>query len=309
MSKLIGILVSAVVVLLLCGVGVYFYLQPTNIHIEPMPPKPEPMVEITPKWVEYPPVRQVTNREGKLNDLESHLPKGHPYGDNDRVTNAHEDTHGINSYIRMKYANQGKINAFYCFDNKAVVLPEPNTTLSEIAKVVPRSMRGLMYKNYVINMQSKKVAMMKPDPKLGVCKTLCSKMLRGGGWNNEPLYLIDEFSAYTNGSETGIDLAANGKWKWGRRAETVQFMMEFNNLSLCLVYKVDSKDADFKSFMQWQITRAVKLCEESKKYPDFTSGSNDEPLKTLQTASDAAELRSYIKKYFGEKWTLSVLGF
>jgi hypothetical protein len=288
------------------GLGIYLYLTPNNIHVDP---KPEPViVDIAPKWLEYPSVRNVTNYDSSLlNDLESHLPKGHPYDESDRVTCAHECSHGINSYVRQKYSSQGKINAFYCFEDKAIVFSEPNTTLSEIAKVVPQSLRGLMYKNYVINMQSKKLGL-SPDPKNGVCKTLCSKILRGG-WNNEPLYLMDEWVSYTNGTEVGLNLVANGKWKDGQRWDTVQFMMEFNNIALCLAYKVKSNDNNFKAFMQWQLERTIKLMHEAEKYPNFNSENISKPWQTLRTANDCDDLRKFTREYFGNEWTLSILKF
>lgn len=248
---------------------------------------------LEPDWTQYPPVKAVQSDLGTvLGDIESHLPKGHPYKESDRVTWAHEGTHGINGYMRQKFSNQGKINCFYCLQDRAVVLQEPKTTLSNIARYVPPSLRGMMYKNYLIGMQ--------------------------GSWNNEPLYVFDEWDAYTNGTAAGLDLAEKGLWRGGQRADTVQFMVEFNVLALCLAYAVVDADnpgseyddaSNFKSLMRWQIRRNMELLEKSKHFQQFNNGAADAYLEKLKTASDATQLRAFAQKYFGESWTKMVYGF
>jgi hypothetical protein len=76
---------------------------------------------LEPEWIKYNAVRNINNYDSTLlNDLQSHLPAGHPYGDNDRVTSGHECTHGIHSYVRLKYP--GRANALYFLNDRAVIL-------------------------------------------------------------------------------------------------------------------------------------------------------------------------------------------
>ncbi|GAG30156.1 unnamed protein product, partial [marine sediment metagenome] len=52
---------------------------------------------------------------GFLGDVDCQLPAGHIYADTDKVTHAHETTHGVNA-IRLR--NQQKSpNGYYLFDS------------------------------------------------------------------------------------------------------------------------------------------------------------------------------------------------
>ncbi len=46
------------------------------------------------------PQREVSNYTPTLNDIESHLPSKHIYRDADKVTHAHESTHGVSRPCR-----------------------------------------------------------------------------------------------------------------------------------------------------------------------------------------------------------------
>ena len=89
------------------------------------------------EWVEVRPVRN-SGYSGLLGELEDRMPPGRAaiYRDRDRVTWAHEMTHGLNSEIRNRHAGTGKCNAFYCFGGRAMLLPEPRgLTLSDVPGV------------------------------------------------------------------------------------------------------------------------------------------------------------------------------
>lgn len=243
---------------------------------------------LEPEWVKYNVVRNANNYDSiLLNDLQSHLPAGHPYG-----TSGHECTHGIHSYIRLKYAGQGRINALYFLNDRAVILIEPNTTLSNVAKQVPVSLRGDIYNLYLIQSQSY--------------------------WNNSPLYLFDEFAAYINGSLVGLDLAKNGNWHGGKRSDTVQYMLESSVYCLVLtsvvvnisnVQKEYDDTSNFKALMRWQLRRAMQIYKESKNYNNFSSPIHEQYLRKLRTNPDAENLRTFARNYFGDNWTKSFLEF
>lgn len=132
-----------------------------------------------------------------LSDIESRMPSNHRYRfPDDLVTWAHETTHGLNSRIRNTNRINGiKTNAFYVMDGKGLIFEEPTDfRLSDVAPIIPANLRGGIYKLYMIDQQKY--------------------------WNNEPLYMWDEWTAYTNGTLTRTDL------KIEDRSETVTYMWE-----------------------------------------------------------------------------------
>lgn len=110
-----------------------------------------------------------------LDDLERHLPARHPYRSTDKMHYAHEATHGVNAGIRNSHGPRD--NAAYLLGDRAWVMPEPSTTLSAVAGAVPRSLRGGGYNLYLQRQQRY--------------------------WNDQPLYILDEWSAYRNGTLMG----------------------------------------------------------------------------------------------------------
>jgi hypothetical protein len=121
-----------------------------------------------------PPKRDLTVTS-LLDDLECHLPAGHWYVSRDKINYAHEGTHGVNAEIRNAVGRPN--NAAYLLGDRAWVMAEPETTLSVVARRVPASLRGGGYKLYLIKQRRY--------------------------WNNQPLYLLDEWSAYRNGTLMG----------------------------------------------------------------------------------------------------------
>jgi len=270
-----------------------------------MPPKTEPKPEqppqkIEPEWKEYPPVRSVTNLGKILSDIDSHMPAGHIYKDNDKITWAHETTHGINSNIRQKFSqgyygsfkniygepawklidgkhavfHNGQVNGFYCLDNKAAVIFEPHTTISATAALVPKSLRGPVYSLYLVQQAS--------------------------SWNNTPLYIFDEWVAYTNGSACRLDLGIQ------ERSETVSQMLEFDVYATALAMSVRKSDPNyddkqFKAFLMWNIERSFQLHKGEERAASY--------LTALRTGTDAEELRKFARDYYGSEWTKRIMGF
>lgn len=132
--------------------------------------------------VEVPPIRQ-SGYSGVLGELEDRMPAGHQYRASHPGTWAHETTHGLNSRIRNSRGGTGQVNAAYLYGGHALVLPEPPLTLTEVARAVPRRWRGRIYGLYMVE--------------------------QAGDWNNEPLYVLDELSAYINGAVSCIQAGRN----------------------------------------------------------------------------------------------------
>jgi len=211
-------------------------------------------------WTPALPIRTVPWLPDVVADVESHLPVGHPYKDNDLITYVHESTHGINSLLRNLY----RCPAFYCLNNKCVLMKEPDTTLSSVADAVPRSLRGIVYHLYLIQAQR--------------------------WWNDQPTYILSEFSAYANGADARSQLGLK------THGET-QFAVEFIVYSSCLPLASKSTDPQMREFLRWQIERVLKLSGPSAY------------LDKLRTTSDANDLRVFMKKYYGPGWTKQNLNF
>lgn len=274
----------------------------------PDPPKP---VKVEPKFINYPKLRNVDNASlGKsLQDIDSHMPAGHTFKFSNKVTWAHETTHGINSSIRNKNISLGNINAFYCLEDRGCIIYEPKTTIAKVAPVIPKGLRGPSYDLYLVSQRK--------------------------DWNDRPLYIFDEWIAYTNGSETGRELNYSG-WYY----ELLQ-AHNFNVYAICVAMTVkkecpDYDDTQMKAFMMWNIERTFRLMEPMKgmivEYPEPVVGEDhNKPLhehpeppvgddknpvddatkyvEKVRTSPEGEEIRKFARSYFGAEWCKKVYGF
>ena len=231
--------------------------------------------KLIPKFENYPPVRSVNNLGKVLSDTESHLPAGHIYYDEDKITCVHEGTHGINSNARIKFFNNKKINAFYVLENRVVVIEEPNTRIKIVANKIPNSLRGEVYNLYLVQQAS--------------------------SWDDTPLYILDEWSAYVNGSACRLDLGIQN------RSETVRYMLEFNVYSSCVAWCSGTNDPQLKAFLMWQIERAIKIYKDSGTLGNLHT--SDDYLDKMRKNGDSLEWRIFCQQYFGADWCKEVLGF
>lgn len=132
--------------------------------------------------VNVPVLRQVSET-GLLGELASRMPASwaaryHEDPKTEAVGCGHYYAHGLNSWIRNQYGGTDTVNASYMPGGKALVLPEPTqTTLRE---VFARSRHEAP--NRILHIE---------------------ESLRD--WNHQPLYLLDELSAYCNGTTAGIE--------------------------------------------------------------------------------------------------------
>lgn len=205
------------------------------------------------------PTRKVTQYSRCLNDIESHMPASHIYRSSDKVTHAHETTHGLNSMLRTQ---PGKLNSLYCLNNNYVVIKEPPMTLSQVK--VPHSLRGQVYNLYV-NSRS---------------------------WNDRPLYLLDELSSYTNGTITGIEYNLN-------RGSECRYMLELLVYSVCMYQSIPKNsnydNTTLRVFLEWYGEQVFEIYEATKNNNMNDSGAASY-LNTLNTANDAKEVRLFILK-------------
>lgn len=144
-------------------------------------------------WEECKPLRAKNPQlSGAVQDVECHLNAGHPYASSDLGHFSHEGTHGINSLIRNQHPG---CNGFYTLSDRCMVLVEPKITLGMVSDAVPADQRGGIYSLYMQQMR--------------------------GHWDDHPLYVLDELTAYLNGCHgylqqhgRGLDFEYSKKCAW-----------------------------------------------------------------------------------------------
>lgn len=121
-----------------------------------------------------------TNANPIVQDIGQHYnPKLMPastYQDADIVTWGHELTHAVNSNIRNLVGGSDTHQGLYLLNGSCVYFSIPKCTLYDVRARITQ--KGPSYQTYLINQM--------PD------------------WHRNPLYLLDELQAYTNGTAVGI---------------------------------------------------------------------------------------------------------
>jgi hypothetical protein len=224
-----------------------------------------------------------------LTDIANHLPSqyGSTYDDPDLVTFGHETSHGIHAHLRNYENTTGEqANAFYVLGDKAALVVEPNIRKSDVAPYVPASLRDFRYDTYVTGA---------PD------------------WDDTPLYLWDEWNAYVNGAEVGVNRVSEGVWSEGWRDQSGN--LEFVVYAMAVAHAVSELDpsyfasyGQFREFLMWNTERAMALFAQHQSMPEFQAASVAAYHDTLKTSADAEALRQFIRATFGDAWAEQVLG-
>ncbi len=177
------------------------------------------------QFIDVPPLRSNTVG-GFLGDIDSHLKAGHIYKNRDRVTWAHETTHGINSRIR----NEFKVdNGYYMLNNVCFVLAKSGITLRRLANTVPIDMRGPRYPLYLVQQQK--------------------------WWNDDALYIVDELVAYTNGAIVGKQLGLDFRCK--DSAAIARDLLKYVKILSRLTKEINYKDQEHFELLINTIERAL----------------------------------------------------
>jgi hypothetical protein len=170
-----------------------------------------------------PEFKSFSHETAPIQDIERRLPQVHQYWNECPVTWVHEGTHYINSRItRDSKASQG----LYLLDGVAVTLDCPSLTLAQIAAYIPEEDRRTIYQTYLVQQRQ--------------------------WWNDSPLYLLNEWVAYGNGTVCRMSL----NWTGQKRIDTVRFFLEMEVYVHHLV-RLAAKDPDYKgltkleTFVEW----------------------------------------------------------
>jgi hypothetical protein len=242
------------------------------------------------KWIYFPPQKECSNDDWGpfLTDIDSHLPGryGDKFSSDDLITHAHETTHGINSHITDFLNHTGKkAYGFYVGDDKAVVLVEPKVRLSDVAALIPESVRGSRYQLYLHDQQQY--------------------------FEEHPLYVFDEWTAYINGARAGIEQARRCTG-WDSRNDAMIGALELGIYSLGLALAVEKYDPgyldrnpQFLEFLAHELRRAVAV---------YNQGIIMEPFRWERTlevnlleSDDTRTLRETLRHLYGSHLTLEAL--
>ena len=244
------------------------------------------------EWLDFPEQKQASNASWGtlLTDIERHLPTqyGSQYMDSDKVTHAHETTHGINSHLRNYFNTTGqKANGFYVTGNVGVIIKEPGITKSAVGPYVPTSLREFRFSTYITGQTA---------------------------WDDTPLYVFDEWVSYSNGTAVGVNRVKEGKWNEGWRDQlgNIEFVVYSLALGMAVRDKVPSYFNDygqFRAFLRWHTERAMALYHEAQGMQEFAWDRCATYYDKMRTSSDAEPMRQFVRDTYGDAWAQSVMGF
>jgi hypothetical protein len=206
----------------------------------------------------------------------------HPFTSSNRCTNAHESCHGINARLRTQAnAKYGKGNGVYFPGGTGATFPEPKLRKSSVAAFVPQSLRGYRFPLY---------------------------LLQSHDWEDQPTYLLDEWSAYVVGAHVAVEDHQNGHRV--ERSDWLSGPVEFSFYALALARAVEHYDPDywrshpqFKEVIRHELALARKVYLEGQAYRDLArQGDQDKLIKRFRTAPDCAALRKFAADHFDAAW-------
>lgn len=165
-----------------------------------------------------------------LQDIESRLLPDHDLRVEDPITWAHEGTH----YIDSRHSRD-PVRVLYCLRGRFVRFRHPRISILDVATAVPPALRGGIYKHYLVA-QTK-------------------------WWNDQPLYLLHEWNAYTNGSQVRKELG------WEKRGETERHMAEMGVYAAVMISVAETKDPEYDlgplvRWIRWNARRGREIVGE-----------------------------------------------
>lgn len=236
-------------------------------------PKPRPIIEAF-KTIFIKPITNRFRGDGLYEKIMNRHAK--PYVESNRSTSAHETVHFINSDIRNAQVISGNSNAaaFFIAPDKGFITREPRFRKRQVAAYIPPSLKGSRYSLYITGQQA---------------------------WDDRPLYIFDEWSAYIAGAQVGIDDHKRGLPK-PNQVDVVEGCLEFSAYSVatCMaIEKLDPElwaDAEFKAFVKHMLKTSEETFNEGRTI--WPWARQETFLNNLRTSPDAQPMRDFIKEHF-----------
>lgn len=234
------------------------------------------------KWEEWKPLSKRMKEKTLFADLINHT--FDPVLNHDLMTNAHETTHMIQSDMRQNIYKKNKkakkefkvVNGFYVGKNKCVTFIEPKTTLARISTFVPQKLKGSRFNLYLIRQQTG----FGPGT---------------SGWNKRPLYILDEWTAYCNGAQVGLNQVEKLKVRSDLGEAPIEFMV-YSIATMMAIEKDDPKwlsnNPNFVAFVRWQCIRSFRIYDESQKHKKLKW---DNKFYNIFKSKEGLNFRNYMK--------------
>lgn len=164
------------------------------------------------------------------------------FGASDVMTSAHETTHQINSEIANSNGGRSKNVGLYMLDDIGFVVDEPTGfTIQQVAQKVPKDFRG------------------------GICQVYDLYLVKqAASWGDRPLYLTDEWTAYTNGAVVALQMAKAGD-KDSNRWSELQNAIYFN-MFCSVLFDMSDKNESLLELMTFQLGRVNGLFQSSQEF-------------------------------------------
>lgn len=160
------------------------------------------------------------------------------------------------------------VNAFYYLKDRYSVFQEPPFKKRDIAKFIPSSLRKTRYNLYIEGQTA---------------------------WDNQPLYVWDEWNAYINGGMTAVELAKLGKMKPGG-TDWVYGPLEFctYGMAVCLAaLEKNCLSPELAEGCKWFLLRAFNVYLDGRGLWPFDG--QDQIYEMLKSGSDGQPFRALMQ--------------
>lgn len=250
----------------------------------------------------YPDQNQRSNKNwGRaLTDIARHLPAGAEYDgayrrfteDYDLVTAGHEWTHYLNAYLC-----ESGTTAYYLMDNKYVSLAIPKK-LRGLLPDVPACLQGNLYKLYFVTARASA--------------------------RFDPLYLLNEWTAYANDVTVALDQLAEGKplnpfFPDATQPYTAGNVLEFTFYGCAVGMAVKRHDPEYyaseagqklREFITFNAVRSLEVYSKALKREALNQDDPRNPklLNDFRRSADTAEMRAWIKADLDQDLANALLG-
>jgi hypothetical protein len=250
----------------------------------------------------YPEQNQRSNRNWSpaLTDIARHLPAGAEYDgvyrrfteDYDLVTAGHEWTHYLNACL-CEY----ETTAYYVMGNKYITLPVPKK-LRGCLPDIPTCLQGKLYELYFVKARESA--------------------------RFDPLYLLNEWTAYTNDVTVAVDQLAEGKplnpfVPGETQPDTAGNVLEFTFYGCAVGMAVKKHDPEYyaseagqklREFITFNALRSLDVYGKALRREALNQGDSRNPklLSNFRRSADTAEMREWVKADLDKDLANALLG-
>ena len=238
-----------------------------------------------------------------LTDIARHLPDQERYQDafrryieaGDLVTAGHEWTHFLNEVLTLK-AGVNR-SAYYLLNGRFMTLTDPEGLRGYLPRI-PASLKGELYDLYLVQ--------------------------NGSNAKVDPLYLFDEWSAYTNDVTLAVDQLEEGKpldsnHRGAVQPHTAGNVIEFMFYGFAVGMAVREHDRAYyngpegsklREFIVLNAERSIGIHEKAMCHSELSKGDqrNEDLIHSFRTSPDTAEMRNFVKRELGGEIADVLLG-